>query len=194
MSVEERIYSVQFVLYCFCEWRGRLLELRCDCFLAVEILDDDIWCLGRSLLNCGFLRSSRSSRSSLALCGMFCAGIVARRSSRSFALAPGGFFAAVSGSAIPCVSAGTLLPIVSGGDGSSLLGEGGELGGIFASPVSSNDSRCCVSWSFEGAFGEPVRADRFFGGMLCDLLDLVGMIAALCEMRELRDGCGVSMD
>ena len=100
-------------------------------------------------------------------------------------LHPVDFFAAGS-SGIPCVvSAGALLPIVSGGDESSLLGEGGEGGGIALSLVSSDDPRCCARWSFDGVFGEPGREERFFGGIEVRLLCLVGMIVALCEMREL---------
>lgn len=100
-------------------------------------------------------------------------------------LRPVVFFAACS-SGIPCVvSAGALLPIVPGGEESSLLGEGGELGGIVLSLVLSTDSRCCARWSFGEASREPVKAARFFGGMLRELLDLVRMIAAPCEMREL---------
>ena len=104
------------------------------------------------------------------------------------------FFAAGS-SDIPCVvSAAALLPTVSGGDKSSFLDEGGELGGIVLSLVLRRDSCCCARWAVDGIFGEPEGGERFFGGIGVRLLCLVGMIAALCEMRESRDGYGVSMD
>jgi hypothetical protein len=68
---------------------------------------------------------------------------------------------AFSASVIPCfVSAGGLLPVVSGGVGRTSAGVGD---GIVISLVPRGEVCCCAGWSFEGVAGELGREEEFFG-------------------------------